>query len=359
MKTKITIFALVLLLALLIAACSPKTAPVDSMEEKAMDTEVMEDDAMDEKESMEEDTMMKDKDPEAMSDEGDTMEHKDDEVMAEEDESMEHKDDEVMADKDEAMMDKSELTLNFDKLPALGDDWAYEGWLIVDDTPISSGIFTVSDDGTLSKSSFMVDAEALKMAAAFVLTIEPVPDSDPAPSPVHILAGDFADASAELTAGHAAALGNDFTSAGGTFILGIPTSDSDADSYTSGIWFTGLELPTLPDGWIYEGWVVGPDGPITTGTFSSPSTGDSDGGGPTAGPKAAPAAIPGQDYLNPPIDLTSGYAAVISIEPVPDNSPAPFVFKPLINMEIIDAGDHVDQMFTNNIASFPVGSATR
>ena len=40
-----------------------------------------------------------------------------------------------------------------------------------------------------------------------------------------------------------------------------------------------LDLPTLPAGWVYEGWVVGPDGPVTTGRFTMASGADSDGDG--------------------------------------------------------------------------------
>ena len=52
------------------------------------------------------------------------------------------------------------------------------------------------------------------------------------------------------------------------------------------------------------------------------------GAGPDAGPEPGPA-FPGQDFVvyqgGPVLDLASGdFAAVISIEPVPDTSPAPF-----------------------------------
>jgi hypothetical protein len=57
-------------------------------------------------------------------------------------------------------------------------------------------------------------------ATKYVLTIEPNPDSDPAPAATHVLAGDFADsAEAVLSVGDPAALGNDFTGAAGQFIL--------------------------------------------------------------------------------------------------------------------------------------------
>ncbi len=256
-----------------------------------------------------------------------------------------------------SMTDETNLTLDFVGLENLGPGYAYEGWLIVDGQPVSTGVFTVDDMGKLSGQVFHVAPEALEKATTFVLTIEPVPDADPAPSAVHVLGGDFDGEQAGLSVAHPAALGSDFAAAGGTFLLGIPTSDSANDSYRSGIWFTGLNLPTLPEGWIYEGWVVGPDGPLSTGRFGDGRTADSDGAGPTAGPKAGPA-FPGQDYLNPPVDLTQGYVAVISIEPEPDNSPAPFALKPLVG-PIVDAGDHVSQELENQAASFPTGTARR
>ena len=46
----------------------------------------------------------------------------------------------------------------------------------------------------------------------------------------------------------------------------------------------GLELPDLPDGWVYEGWVVADEGPITTGTFTALDAVDS--GNPFSGAEA-------------------------------------------------------------------------
>lgn len=251
-----------------------------------------------------------------------------------------------------------ELNLEFENLSDLGPDFVYEGWLIIDNSPYSTGIITVDESGKLDNFSVPVEEEILEQATSFVLTIEPSQDTDPDINSVHLLAGDFDGNTALLLSEHNAALGLKFSDAAGIFILGIPTSNNPNDSYKSGIWFTSLTLPELPAGWIYEGWVVGPDGPVSTGTFSNPSSGDSDSGGPTAGSSSAPQ-LPGQDFLNPPLDLTSGYSVMISIEPVPDNSPSPFIFMPLINPEILDAGDHVDQFFINNINDFPTGTASR
>lgn len=257
------------------------------------------------------------------------------------------------------------LTLNFSGLEDLGADYAYEGWVIVNGSPVSTGVFTVDGSGTPSQTMFDLLSYDLAGASKFVLTIEPVPDGDPAPSSTHYLAGDFSSSDASLTVSDPAALGDDFTSAMGTFILNTPSTGSDDTDYRQGIWWldpTGgpdptLALPTLPAGWQYEGWVVGGGGPVTTGTFTSVSGFDSDAGGPTAGPDPVPP-FPGQDYITPPMDLI-GYAAVITIEPFPDNSPMPFTLKPLVDGDISDPGIGLPQGMGNNAGSFPTGMAMR
>ncbi|MFH2055059.1 MAG: anti-sigma factor [bacterium] len=257
------------------------------------------------------------------------------------------------------------LTLNLNGLEDLGPNYAYEGWVIVNGSPVSTGVFTVDGGGTPSQTMFDVLSFDLAGAAKFVLTIEPVPDGDPNPSSTHYLAGDFTSSDASLSVADPAALGDDFTSAMGTFILNTPSTGSDDTDYRQGIWWldpTGgpdptLVLPTLPAGWQYEGWVVGGGGPVTTGTFTSVSGFDSDAGGPTAGPDPVPP-FPGQDYITPPKNLI-GYAAVITIEPFPDNSPMPFTLKPLVDGDITDPGIGLPQGMGNNAASFPTGMAMR
>jgi len=276
-------------------------------------------------------------------------------------ESMAEATEESMAEGGDEMMEHemAVLSLDFAGLEDLGQEWSYEGWIIVDGAPVSTGVFTVDGEGMASAYDFEVDAEQLAAAELFVLTVEPVPDPDPAPNQVHILAGVFEDASAGLSIAHPAALGTDFASAAGsTYSLGIPSSGMVDDSYTSGIWFDGLNLPELPAGWVYEGWVVGMEGPISTGRFASASGADSDGTGPTAGPNPGPA-IPGQDFLDPAVFLTDGYVVVISVEPDPDNSTAPFTLKPLVDMNIEDEGDHGSQELTYSSDSFPTGTAYR
>jgi hypothetical protein len=249
-------------------------------------------------------------------------------------------------------------------LEDLGPGWAYEGWLIVDGAPVSTGTFTVGGNGDLSRSTFAAEVADLDLVSTFVLTIEPVPDDDPGPSEVHMLGGDFEDGVAHITVDHPAALGDDFASASGAFILAAPSAGAGGD-YVNGIWWLDLDagpgpaysLPTLPAGWAYEGWVVGEDGPMSTGVFTSVVGADSDGAGVYSGPYDAPG-FPGQDFVTQPVDLTSGFAAVLTIEPFPDNGPSPFTLKPLIDGSIEDVGMGVLQPMTNMSAGFPTATVT-
>lgn len=255
------------------------------------------------------------------------------------------------------------LALSFSGLEDLGPDSAYEGWLIVDGAPVSTGTFTVDGDGVPSQEYFPTTVSSVADATAFILTIEPVPDSDPAPSAVHFLAGDLVNGRAQLAIGHGAAIGTDFSSASGAYILNAPSAGAGGD-YRNGIWWldpdTGpgpaLSLPALPDGWVYEGWIASANGPVSTGRFTSPSGVDSDGAGTTSGPEGAPP-FPGQDFVNPPTDLTTGFAAVLSVEPEPDNSPAPFTLKPLMDPVIDDVGAGILQPMHRNPAAMPWGTA--
>jgi hypothetical protein len=262
-----------------------------------------------------------------------------------------------------------ELKLNITGLENLGDDYHYEGWIIVSGTPVSTGTFDVDDAGALSKTSFTVNTEQWEDATAFVVSIEPTGDSDPAPSNVHILAGDLTDGSGSLSVGHSAAINDDFSAAAGTYILATPTNGEDSNE-NSGIWFlnpeptpsAGLMLPTLPAGWKYEGWSVIDDVPVSTGKFTAVDMADDadtysgDEDGPT---------FPGEDFLVAapsgltfPTDL-AGTTAVISIEPDPDNSTAPFSLKPLQANVSATAVDHTPYSLSQNLGSLPTGTVSK
>jgi len=257
-----------------------------------------------------------------------------------------------------AAAETAHLRLASDGLPPLGHGFVYEGWLIVDGEPVTTGTFQVAADGSLTETDFTAEVSSTGAIGAFVLTIEPSPDPDPAPSAVHLLAGDFSAGAAFATVGHAAAIGSDFTSASGAYILAAPSA-GDGGDHRNGIWWLDpsgpsptLELPGLPAGWVYEGWVAGPDGPVSTGRFHDVAAADSDGPGFHSGPHGAPP-FPGQDFVTPPTDLTVGHMAVISVEPVPDDSPAPFVLKPLVDPSIDDVGMGTLQPMSNSTSGFP------
>ncbi len=264
-----------------------------------------------------------------------------------------------------------DLALNITGLENLGSEARYEGWIIVDGEAISTGIFDVDDAGNLSETTFEVNQKNLEDASTFVLTIEPANDPDPAPADIHILAGDFSDNNASLTVKHSSALGTDFASATGTYILATPT-DGEMNNENSGVWWidnssgssmAGLDLPVLPAGWAYEGWAVIDGSPISTGTFTSWTAADD--AAPYSGAMVGPP-FPGEDFLaNAPSGQTfptdlAGKTVVISVEPSPDNSANPFLLKPLVGEVAASATDHVAYDMTNNASNTnPSGTATR
>lgn len=265
------------------------------------------------------------------------------------------------------------LSLDLDGLEALGSDYVYEGWIIVDGAPVSTGTFT----SVTFPQSFTVDATQLENATRFVLSIEPAGETGEAaatPADTKILVGDFSGDKAPVTT----AVVGDFTGSWGTSFLRTPTDEVPGSGNNgndeNGIWFgtpqmagaptAGLGLPVLSAGWKYEGWVVVDGvGALTTGTFTSftavDSSNDFSGTENNAGPP-----VPGEDFFNNapagftfPLDVR-GRTAVISVEPDPDNSPAPFTLKPLVGMVGQDTAPATHDL-TYSSASFPTGWAIR
>ena len=163
--------------------------------------------------------------------------------------------------------------------------------------------------------------------------------------------------------------------AAGTYFLRTPTDENGMNNGNdeNGIWFgapgtpptANFTLPSLPAGWAYEGWVVTSAGPISTGTFTDFGSRDLSnmfsGTQANAGPP-----IPGEDFFNnPPAGQTfpldvRGKTVVISVEPVPDNSPMPFLLKPLIHPISATAGTApMFHNFDQNLGSLPTGTVSR
>lgn len=263
----------------------------------------------------------------------------------------------------------SNLTLNLSGLEDLGSDFVYEGWIIVNGAPVSTGTFT----SVTFPQAFLVNTAQLDDATAFVLSIEPADDPDPAPAATKLLIAEFSGDTASIGIGPVTASG-DFSAASGEFFLRTPTDETGANNGNdeNGVWFgipgapptAGLILPTLNSGWKYEGWVVVDGvGPLTTGTFTSLDAVDDSnmfsGTENNAGPP-----VPGEDFFNNapagftfPIDVR-GSTVVISVEPEPDNSPNPFLLKPLVGMAGNDTAPTTYDLGLN-AASFPTGTVSR
>ena len=260
------------------------------------------------------------------------------------------------------------LSISIAGLEDLGSAAIYEGWLLVEGIPVSTGKFTVDAEGTLSETTFIAEVEDLDAATAFLVTVESVPDLSPSPSDIKLLAGDFLGNYSSLSIAHRSAIGHEFEESAGSYILATPT-DMDDSNEKSGVWFVdnssgfpevGLDLPDLSEGWVYEGWALLNGVPVSTGTFTETTGPDassrfSEAGGPP---------FPGEEFLlnapdgyEFPINL-AGQSIMISMEPVPDNSPKPFVLKPLLGEIPADAEVNTVLEINRN-RSFPTGTATR
>ncbi|MFT6866850.1 MAG: hypothetical protein ACJA08_001688 [Cyclobacteriaceae bacterium] len=174
---------------------------------------------------------------------------------------------------------KGTLFLSLSVFEDLGSSFAYEGWVIVGGSPVSTGTFSITASGSLSQSTFNVEASDLSSATMFVLSIEPVPDSDPAPAATKVLSGAITNGEAVLSVdgvvGHS-------LNAAGSFFLRTPTDESDGNNNENdqyGICFGTPGMPPLPNfilpaltstsGWAYEGWVVVDGKHISIGAFTA------------------------------------------------------------------------------------------
>ena len=276
-------------------------------------------------------------------------------------------------------VETADATLVLAGIEPLEGDFIYEGWIIVNGTPISTGTF----DATEEEYTFTTVASDLEAATRFVVSIEPVPDMDPDPAATKILSGAFDGTRANLTLDEVA----DFADIDGNFEVFTP-SDEDDTNEENGLWFVttnvdamdgeepfeaGLNLPDLAPGWKYEGWVVfekdGVDVPVSTGTFTDINRFDE--ASIYSSDRLTPN-FPGQDFLTSSftsidgmttltfpedgnVTMPSGQTVVVSIEPDPDTDPAPFFVKPLngnIGTEISPAPN---QLFRNNLLLNGIG----
>jgi hypothetical protein len=268
------------------------------------------------------------------------------------------------------------LKLEPNGMMPLENGFHYEGWAIVNGAAKSTGKFDIDANGdvvdlqgTAVPNGEFATGMDLSGATDVVISIEPPGDTDDVPSGTKYLAGVVGDHVATLTVAGSQALGDDFTGAMGTYIFATPTDEADTNEL-SGVWFidlsggtpaVGLDLPTLPSGWKYEGWAVIDGTPVTSGKFTEVDA--EDDSAPYSSTEPGPP-FPGEDFLvNAPPGVTfptdlSGDAIVISIEPDPDDAAGPFTLKPLAGTAPNPAEDHSNYDMENQAADFPTMTAT-
>jgi hypothetical protein len=271
------------------------------------------------------------------------------------------------------------VVMSFTNLATLDEtnEGHYEGWAIVSGAPVSTGRFNMNATGMpveLGGGPVIDEFDAgqdITGATDIKISIEPPGDPDPAPSGLIILAAPVVAASANLVTDVPGRTVLE-TMTAGSFILATPSDNPGVpDNDDQGIWFLRTpgptpgftDLPAIGPAWIYEGWVVDLSNPMSpvpysTGTFSMAAGSDSDAAGCNGGGPP----FPGQDFVpfqcGPVLDLDTGdFAAVVSIEPVPDNSPGPFQLKPLAGAVPTDAQGMNNDLTNQAAATFPSGTA--
>lgn len=248
----------------------------------------------------------------------------------------------------------------------------YEVWVVQGDEKLSAGTFNVAADGSLVDESgnpaqFVSPVDPAP-ADAIVVTIEPVPDPDPGPTATAVLMGATGDHSAKLR------FPVSFGKAAGTFILATPTTEA-MDDETSGVWFLdpaagpgpSLRIPTLPEGWVFEGWGVTQGTPLSTGQFTSNTGADESAAfsGPLPGPP-----FPGEDFVAnllagviPPVDLADGSSMIVlTVEPdiggTDPTGPGPFSIKPLLVTVPAGAEPMTSIALALDLSTVPTGRAS-
>lgn len=231
------------------------------------------------------------------------------------------------------------VVLDVDGLQQMSNAFQYQLWARTPGGFVGSDQFNVGEDGRFINPQGQVISNTLTMqtnvanAEVLFLVVNGKGDSPLVPSSKRLLAGPVSGGAATLRLSHGEALGVDFAGASGQFVVGTPTDPGQANS-RSGVWFgtrnasgdsfaPSLELPELPNGWVYEGFVTLADGTtLRTGKFSRVDRVDDAA---LFFPGDSPV-VPGEDFLANapdgvtfPVDL-SGATVFITAELADDDS---------------------------------------
>ncbi len=213
-------------------------------------------------------------------------------------------------------------TLELSGFVEAGEGHHYEAWLELEDGTVSLHQF----DGTEGTIDIEIEDEALESAGSgrFLVTLQEDGTSGPSEhvvveAPVRSYVGDyeFQSEAVPFDAWY------DIACCKPRFEISTPTTASEDDE-AFGVWLFGFDIQayeSLEPQWVFEGWVITPEGRFSIGRFRDQRP-DSDGAGPGAGPESGYDA-PGQDFIDEQVSLL-GAQIEITVEPEPDNSPEPF-----------------------------------
>lgn len=237
-----------------------------------------------------------------------------------------------------------QMKLDVNELPPLAGSNNYRAWAVLPTRFLGSDVFNFSETGQYISptgqfvSNTFTFGDDISEATKVLVSIENKDGSDDVPSSTIVLAGDIVNFEADLTVSHPDALGAGLDGASGVFSLLTP-SDADDTNETAGIWFvesvspgnwtTGLSLPTLPEGWLFEGWAEVGDTVLSTGRFDSAEGADMDS------PYMTDLVsefidYPGEEFvMQPPAGVTfppdfTNARVFVTVEPDPDSEPRPF-----------------------------------
>lgn len=302
---------------------------------------------------------------------------------------------------------KSYIRLEIDGLRNLGSDAWYEAWIMWTEGEGDNLRNKYSSIGLLNEKAplqfeksknvnlgylqrmlhLLITVEEDTVSGFRIVTNNNVADTLAGPSVYKIIAAKVIANNGTFNIGNELILDFNFDDAYGKYFLDTPTDTLNLN-LKSGIWFAdldttieeikdtlgnvigldtiitkqnGLNLPELPDGWLYESWIILNGDSLSMGDFSNPAGADNSlnyGAGLSGG-----FPFPGEDFftnapagLNFPTDL-SGSDVFVSIKPNhPAGSNVPFVLVPFVGTIPGNAEAQKVYSLLNNVSSFPQGT---
>ncbi|MFC1656896.1 hypothetical protein ACFL14_02985 [Patescibacteria group bacterium] len=218
---------------------------------------------------------------------------------------------------------------------------SYELWQINRNQKISLGKFNINEQGQIidlynlvienNEFNLILVENSVDAIQGFQISIEPNPDDNLDPSSTILVSGKI-NQQKQIDLRYIVEL----EGTKGSFALSSPTDGSEHTNESSGVWFVykvknneipSLDLPVLPEGWIYESWIFYENNYVSMGKFTDPAVSDAEA---RFSGKENILTFPGEDFLYKgdsdyattfPFVLNNGSTQVlISIEPDIDGS---------------------------------------